>query len=284
MAWFSYLKRREAFSNREGVAAYDFSLLRSRAEQGVSAMVRVRNEAQKISHCLRSILPVFDEIILVDNASDDDTIDIVRDVIRREDSAGKIKLFSYPYRLARFGPEHAATPDDSLHSAVYYTNWTLSHCTRRYVCKWDGDMVLVRERRATFQEFLHGIQLGRRACWTLSGQTVYRDEHDDYYLARGEVNKEIEVFPYSLMCRFKKRPHLESLQRPVIFPKKDFTPVCFFELKFVDEDEFSHWSEREWPSERKRREWANYQLVRDGQVSTERFQRLGRTFLDNQVL
>jgi glycosyltransferase involved in cell wall biosynthesis len=284
MYWLSYFKQREAFSNCEGVEAYDFSLLRSRAVPGVSAMVRVRNEAQKISHCLRSILPVFDEIIVVDNASDDGTIDIVRDVIGREDTAGKIRLLSYPYRLARFGPEHAATPDDSLHSAVYYTNWTLSHCTRRYVCKWDGDMVLVRKTRTAFREFLHGLQAGRPACWTLSGQTVYRDDHGDYYLARGEINKEIEIFPYSLMCRFKKRPHLESLQRPVIFPKKDFTPVCFFELKFVDEDEFSHWSDREWPSERKRREWANYQLVRDGQVHTERFERLGRAFLDTQVL
>jgi glycosyltransferase involved in cell wall biosynthesis len=226
---------------------------------------------------------VFDEIILVDNASDDNTIAIVRDLMAREDPAGRIRLLSYPYRLARFGPEHASTPDDSLHSAVYYTNWTLSHCTRRYVCKWDGDMVLVREMRAAFQDFLRGIQFGRRTCWTLSGQTVYRDDRGDYYLARGEVNKEIEIFPYSLLCRFKKRPHLESLQRPVIFPKKDFTPVCFFELKFADEDEFSHWSDREWPSERKRREWANYQLVRGGQVSPERFQRLERTFLDDQV-
>jgi glycosyltransferase involved in cell wall biosynthesis len=283
MAWLSYFKQREEFSNREGAGAYDFSLFRSRARSGVSAMVRVRNEGQKISHCLRSILPVFDEIILVDNASDDDTVAIAQDVMAREDAEGKIRLLSYPHQLARFGPEHASTPDDSLHSAVYYTNWALSHCSCRYVCKWDGDMVLVRDTRAAFRDFLQQIQSGRRTCWTLSGQTVYRDAQGNYYLARGEVNKEIEVFPYSLICRFKKRPHLESLQRPVIFPKKDFTPVCFFELKFVDEDEFSHWSDRKWPSERKRREWANFQLVRDGHVSTERFQRLRRTFLDDQV-
>lgn len=284
MPWRSYFKRREAFANREGVPEYDFSLRRSRALPGVSAMVRVKNEAQKISYCLRSILPVFDEVILVDNASDDGTLDVVRDLSRRHPMAGKIRLLAYPYRLARFGSEHAATPDDSLHSAVYYTNWTLSHCTRRYVCKWDGDMVLVGEKRAAFQSFLHGIQSGRPACWTLSGQTVYRDTQGNFYLARGEINKEVEIFPYSLLCRFRKRPHLESLQRPVIFPKRDFSPVCFFELKFVDEDEFSHWSDRSWPSERKRREWANYQLVRDGRVSVERFEPLERTFLDDQVL
>lgn len=283
MAWLSYFRHCEEFSNHEGVEAYDFSLLRSRAKPGVSAMVRVRNEAEKISHCLRSILPMFDEIVLVDNASDDDTVAIVRDVMAREDGDEKIRLLSYPYRLARFGAEHAATPADSLHSAVYYTNWALSHCSHRYVCKWDGDMVLGRETRAEFKGFLRQIQSGWRTCWTLSGQTVYRDEHGDYYLARGEVNREVEVFPYALICRFKKRPHLESLQRPVIFPKRDFPPVCFFELKFVDEDEFAHWSSQEWSSARKRREWANFQLVRDGHVSTDRFQRLPRTFLDDQI-
>jgi len=106
-------------------------------------MVRVRNEASKIGHALRSILPVFDEIVVVDNASDDETADIVRG-IQREDGGAKVALTSYPFRLARFGPDHDQTPADSVHSAVYFSNWSLARCSRRFVCKWDGDMILVR--------------------------------------------------------------------------------------------------------------------------------------------
>jgi glycosyltransferase involved in cell wall biosynthesis len=283
MAWLPNWRNERKFSNREEQREYDFTLRRSHDTPGVSALVRVRNEAPKIGYCLRSILPFFDEIVLVDNGSDDGTADIVRDIIAREDGDRKIRLHSYPHRLARFGPEHDATAETSLHSAVYYSNWALSHCSRRFVCKWDGDMVLNREVRVAFADFLRRIQSGWRKRWTLAGQTVYRGLDGSYYLAIGEVNREVEVFPYGHRCSFTKRRHWEYLTHPITVRKGDFAPVAFYELKFVDADEFDHWSTREWPSERKRREWRNYHLVKAGQTDPSRFQRMTPTFLDSEV-
>ncbi len=271
------------FSNREEQREYDFTLLRSHEKSGVSALVRVRNEAPKIGYCLRSILPFFDEIVLVDNGSDDGTVDMVREIIAREDPDRKIQLYSYPHRLARFGPEHDVTPEDSLKSAVYYSNWALSRCTRRFVCKWDGDMVLVREARGAFHQFLRRIQDGIRKRWTLAGQTIYRGANGDFFLAVGEVNREVEIFPNGHACSFRKMRHWEGLAHPLRVRRGDFPPLAFYELKFVDADEFDHWSTREWPSERKRREWSNYQLVKAGRIDPRLFQPLPATFLDTEV-
>ena len=246
-------------------------------------MVRVRNEEQKISHCLRSILGVFDEIVLVDNGSDDATASIVRNLAPTAPGGDRLTMLSYPHRLARFGPEHGATPEDSVHSAVYFTNWALSHCSYRYVCKWDGDMVLRRAAREPFVRFLRDIRTGPRKCWVLAGQTVYRGPSGEFFMATGEVNREVEIFPYSLACRFHKHPSWERLRRPFYFRKGEFDPVCFFELKYVDEDEFDHWSSTEWQTERKRREWANFQLVRNGEADANGFERFPASFLDSEM-
>ena len=277
------LKSHYRFSNCERLKSYDFELPRSRSRGGVSALVRVKNESQKIRHCLLSILPIFDEIVLVDNASSDDTVKIVMEIKERHDRNGKIQLFSYPFQLARFGPEHDNTPENSVYSAVYYSNWALSHCSRRFVCKWDGDMLLKRACRQQFRGFLNRVQDHRNACWMLTGQTVYRDLSGEFYLAMGDVNQDVEVLPNEYACRFVKRKHWEAIQWPRRYRLKKFDPVCFYELKFVDEDEFSHWSTREWPSERKRREWENYWLVKEGEIPEGEFEKLPATFLDEEV-
>ncbi|MFQ5530432.1 MAG: glycosyltransferase family 2 protein [Gemmatimonadota bacterium] len=277
-----YLLPKKTFRNIEGLRDFNFTLFRERSRPGVSGMVRVRNEERKIEYALRSILPVFDEIIVVDNGSTDRTAELVRDVQSRIDAAAKIRLFSYPHTLARFGPEHGRTAENSVHSAVYFTNWALSHCSHEYVCKWDGDMVLRREAAPAFHDFLQTLRPGRKGCWVLAGQTVYRAATGEFYLAKGEVNEEIEVFPYGLAYRFVKDPHWERFRRPFYLPKGKFEQVCFYELKDVGEREFDHWSTTDWPSERKKREWRNYHRVLEGRLNAS-FDRLSPTFLDDQI-
>ncbi len=271
-----------SYRNREGHARFDFRLPATSVHPGVSAMVRARNEASKIGACLQSILPLFDEIIVVDNGSEDGTADLVRALQRDEPRGNRIVLRQYPFRLARFGPEHRQVAADSIHSAVYFSNWALAQCSRRFVCKWDADMVAVRETRAEFGAFLEAVQRGYPKGWSLAGQTIYRDANGDYLLAIGEVNREVELVPAGRGCRFVKKPHWEHLARPPWVRRGDFIPVAFYELKFVLESEFGHWSTTEWPSPRKRREWHNFESIRNGTVDQDRFRLLDRTFLDDQ--
>ena len=274
------------FRNREGNGEFSFVLPRALPDgnraPGTSAFVRARDEASKIEHCLRSILPVFDEIHVIDNGSRDATAEIVRQVQESAAGGAKIRLHSYPFAVSRFGPEHARTPGDSLHSLVYFTNWALSRCTRRHVCKWDADMVLARERREALAGLLAGLGRGWPAAWSLAGRTVYRAPDGSFFAPRGEVNREVRIFPLGYDVRFHWREHWEELIRPRWLRTHHFAPVCFHELKFLDEAEFDHWSTTAFPSPRKRREWASFKRLRAGDPrGSDR--RLPATFLDEEV-
>jgi len=270
------------FRNREGNSEFSFVLPRRNRAPGTSAFVRAKDEASKIEYCLRSILPVFDEIHVIDNGSRDDTGEIVRRLQRSGDGGAKILLHSYPFRVGRFGPEHDETPADSLHSLVYFTNWSLSRCTRRYACKWDADMVLAREQRGAFRDLLGGLGSGWPAAWSLAGQTVYRTPDGAFLAPRGEVNREVRIAPCGYSIRFHKREHWEQLIRPRWLRTHHLAPVCFYELKFLDEEEFDHWSTTEFRSPRKRREWASFQRLREGRWDGA-VHRLPATFVDDRV-
>jgi len=122
-----FLGRSTPFRNREGFRNFDFVLRGQRDRAGVSAIVRVRNEEQKILYTLASIFEIFDEIVLVDNRSEDDSLMIVRDFKEQRDTGDKIKVYLYPFRIARNGEESINTPEDSVHSQTYYLNWSLAH-------------------------------------------------------------------------------------------------------------------------------------------------------------
>lgn len=278
------LAGQEHFKNREGRRDFDFTLLKESKRQGVSALVRARNEEQKINHCLRSIIDVFDEVVFVDNGSEDGTLAIVKRIKEKEDRGDRLRICDYPFKLARFGSEHDRMPENSVHSAVYYSNWGIAQCSFAYVCKWDGDMVLRKEAKQPLMEHLGRLHDRAPQCWTLPGQTIYRDLKRDYYhLAKGEINKEIMLFPYGFNPRFYKDKHWECLKCRPRLPVSHFLPVTFYELKFVDENEFSHWSTNDWPSERKKREWANFHDVKAGNCPGDRFEKLPATFLDDQL-
>ncbi|WP_419939170.1 hypothetical protein [Candidatus Palauibacter sp.] len=273
---------RMEFRNGEGNEEYAFSLPRRNRAPGTSAFVRARDEGTKIEYCLRSILPVFDEIHVIDNGSRDETAGIVRRVQRSADGGAKVRLHSYPFALGRFGPEHDRTPHDSVHSLVYFTNWALSRCTRRYACKWDADMVLAREQRGAFAGLLAQLGGGWPAAWSLAGRTVYRTPNGSFLAPRGEVNREVRIAPCGYPVRFHKRQHWEQLIRPRWLRTHHFAPVCFYELKFLEEGEFDHWSTTEFPSPRKRREWASFQRLREGRADGA-VHSLPATFLDDQI-
>lgn len=283
--WNKRIRKRQDFENREGLLNFNFTLFESRLREGVSALLRVKNEEEKIHYCLMSIMDIFDEIVLVDNGSEDKTLDVVRKFKETYDKTeDKIKIYSYPFKIARFGPEHFNTPEDSVCNSTYYYNWNLSHCSFKYVCKWDGDMVLRRKAKKSFKTFLERIQKDEKKCWVLFGQTIYRDLRGNYHLAVGEVNSEIEVFPYGFNPRFYKIELLMALQsRPKLRVDK-FEEIVFYELKFVNENEFSHWSTNGCPpTERKKREWENYHLVKEGNIDKGRFEKLSSSFLEDEV-
>jgi hypothetical protein len=266
--------RNRRFRNREGLREYDFVLPRRGKGAGVSVMLRARNEENKIITCLSSILPLFDEIVFVDNGSVDSTLELVRRFKRDHDRNEVIVIHEYPHDVATYGERHQATPKDSVHSPVYFYNWCRAKCTRRYVCKWDADMALANGATDAFHAFLVSIAEGPQTLGSFPLQTLYRAA-GIWYLAKGDVNEEARVFPNRSAMRFEKALHWEALRTSgVELPTRSLGQMLAYELKDTAEDEFSHWTTTDFPTPRKKLEWRNFNLVKNGELSPELFEPL----------
>jgi hypothetical protein len=144
-------------------------------------------------------------------------------------------------------------------------------------------MVLRREVRGSFKRFLDQIQTSRQCGWIIYGQTIYRDGQRQYYLAKDEINGEIAIFPNRISTRYRKVDLFELLSSNPPLPQAELDGVTFYELKFTDEDEFSHWSSSDIPTARKKRELENFHLVKSNNILSSTFQKLPATFLDDQI-
>jgi hypothetical protein len=270
-----------AFRNREGFAEYDFVLPGRASAAGVTAMLRAKNEAGKIKLCLSSALHLFDEIVFIDNASSDGTLQLVEQFKADHDRQDRIQIYSYPHRIARCGDEHWSTPEDSVHSLVYYYNWCRSKCRCGHLFKWDADMALAKNATQPLRELFSTLDVEKPTFYSFPLQTVYR-KGGDWYLAHGEVNKEPRLAPNMSAIRYFKARHWEQLNSDITVDQHEIASVYIYELKDVSEDEFNHWTPGvDWPTNRKRREWANYQLVKSGELERERFERLGSDFTED---
>lgn len=252
----------QQFKNVENLAEFDFKLQRrSTHAPGVSAMLRIKNEASKITGCLSSIHDVFDEIIVVNNGSTDNTKDLVYAFIK-SNGATNIYFYDYPFIIARCGKENEETPENSVNSLAYYYNWCLSKCTKKWVFKWDGDMVLPRSSKNTAIGLLQQIQSGGARLWNIRGQTVYVDSEGHCWASLAEINHEEMCYPNNPMIHYRKEKNWERLRAPFSVQEEYPDDVIFYEVKDTREDEFSHWSSLDNLTPRKRTELNNFNLVK----------------------
>lgn len=112
--------------------------------EAITAMMRIRNEAEFLEAAVSSIVDVVDRILLVDNLSTDATPAIIERLSKQYPDT--IEATHYPYQVARVGAEnrklHAGeNPDDSPNLLSNYYNWCLARCRTEFVLKWDGDMI-----------------------------------------------------------------------------------------------------------------------------------------------
>ena len=241
----------DAYKNAENQNKYNFTRLRFgfKRKKGVSAMLRLKNEEANIKSVLISCLKVFDEIVIIDNNSTDETMNIVASVRDIQSSyAEKIKTFAYPFDIARCGQENYECAENSVHSLAFFYNYCLSLCEFSHVFKWDGDMILPDHMVNSFQAFKNRLFKKDALCTPLStvfgvplGITVFRGHNGKNYFKASEVEAEPRLFENRSDVRFVKDILWERLfSSPLVKTIRSNQPL-FVELKDVGQDEFSHW-------------------------------------------
>lgn len=119
--------------------------MKSDLKNGLSGILRVRNEEEFVEACIDSCIEALDELIIVYN----DCTDSTPDIIERKRSEHPTKIKVYPYEHEIYGTNLSkekfektlALPDDSPHLLCNYYNFALSKVSYQYAMKIDADQI-----------------------------------------------------------------------------------------------------------------------------------------------
>lgn len=234
---------------------------------GFTAVLRVKNEAASLPFVLPPLFEAVREVVVVDNNSDDGTPDVARETAARCGAADRLRVHDYPFAVSRCGQEHLETPAESVHSLTHFYNWSFSHVRTRYSLKWDGDMVLTPEGVRYYQAL--EWQLGRTSTSvTMPRLSLYVKDERRAWLDTGLFNRESYGYPMSPDFTYIKAFEWEMRHVPSDAAKVKLPEGICVELKWLDGDEFSHWTDPEAYDEvrqgRKKREWEVFHGLLDG--------------------
>ncbi|MCD6639313.1 MAG: hypothetical protein LT071_05305 [Nocardioides sp.] len=259
-------------SNLEGHTDFDITWpwQEGPLPRGATAVLRVKNEQPGLRFVLPPLLRACDHVLVVDNGSDDGTADEARRVAAEHGLADRLTVRDYPFAVARAGAEHLAVNERSVHSLAYFYNWCFSHVRTRYSWKWDGDMVLSTEGEASLADL--SWQVGAAdAVVRVPRHGLYVASPGQAFLDLGLRNVEEWGFPMGPDFVYAKAPEWEIRTTPEHYPEVELPAGLCVELKWLDGDEFAHWTAPEsfatsLRNRRKRREWTVFHALRAGEV------------------
>jgi glycosyltransferase involved in cell wall biosynthesis/thioredoxin-like negative regulator of GroEL len=209
----------------------------STLKNGLSMVIRAKNEEATIEQCLKTILPHVDEVIFVDNGSTDQTRLIAE---RLQQDYFNLKVYSYPIQIPPIGREHAqAVLNHSTNTLGHYYNWCLSHTTLTNFAKWDADYISIEEN---FVEMITQFQLRTRGdnftLW-FSGLELYTDG-TRYWVDTNSLHNEYRVFSRKHGAHWVNLPPWEEIEQSYLYRahKLVYEKPVYIELFRLDEIEF----------------------------------------------
>jgi glycosyltransferase involved in cell wall biosynthesis len=255
-------------TNREGLEEYALRWVWGPGGQrpGFTAVVRARDEARSLPFVLPPLLRSVERVVLVDNGSADGTPEVAEQVAKGAGLAEKLDVYAYPFDVSRCGPEHLGTHPESVHSLAYFYNWSFSHVRTRYALKWDADMVPTPRGERALRDLAWQLE-GVEGAITLRRDPVYVESERVAYVDTIPGKPEPWGWRNSPEHTFGKAFDWElMLPQPGDHVLRLPDSVCF-ELKWLDADEFAHWSHSEFKDQinaRKRRDWEVFHALREG--------------------
>lgn len=165
-------------------------------DPGLSFIIRAKNESLNVNLCLSSLLPLcFEfpnqiEIIYVDNNSQDSTFIMAKDFEKYK----QIKVYKYPTKIAKCGPDHVKAVNNGGKSSVAtFYNWCINRATKTNIIKWDADFIAIIDN---LREMILKFNLiNTRTIFNLwcSGETMFIDS-GEFYLKKNSYYDEFRCF------------------------------------------------------------------------------------------
>ncbi len=260
--------RQTEWSNREGHGEYGvrWGWVDGPSASGFTAVLRVKDEARSLPWVLPGVLRSVERVVVVDNASTDGTPEVAERVAEGAGLGGRLEVLSYPFAVSRCGPEHLGTPPDSVHSLTYFYNWSFSHVRTRYALKWDGDMVLTPQGERVLRDLAWQLE-GVEAIMRMRRAAVYVESDRVAYVDLAYSHGELWGWPNTPNHTFIKCFDWEFVQ-PFADHLIELPNIMCFELKWLEADEFAHWSDTGFDkaimNARKRRDQKLFRALHEG--------------------
>ena len=223
---FKWLKNIEWLKEYE-ILAESFSS--KNRKDWISWFARLRNWWEFLEQVIESHVSYLDEIILVDNNSEDNTREICEKMQRKYPKI--IKIYKYePEVYKLWTKEYAEVSENSIYDMSYYYNRVLSKTTYKYAIKIDDDHIVIPE---VLEEIINSI----RKNWLNKFVSVWLynviQKWDDLYLP---VNApfawlywDFWFFPVSENTYFVKDKKCENFIHNL---RTKYWWLWFFHLKF----------------------------------------------------
>jgi glycosyltransferase involved in cell wall biosynthesis len=214
-----------------------------------SAFWRLYNSEEFLEKTVESHINLFDEIILVNNFSIDNTEKICKKLEKKYPS--KIKFYNYPFEIYKiWTKEYKLCEENSVHSLSYYYNWTLSKTNYEYVIKLDDDHIVIEKNISNIINKIrlnwlnHFLQLPLLNIYNINDKLSF--SYNDIKSSFAWLFWDFGFFKISERTYFIKQKNAESL----IFPYKIKTDkISFLHLKWLKKD---MWLKNYWKIVQKR--------------------------------
>jgi len=200
--------------------------------EGISFIVRVRNEESTLEQCLRSLSPLkFPyEIIVILHMCTDGSRAIAE---RLRDEGMPIQIHVYGTPISRAGYETLVTDATSFHSMVYYSKWCYSRTdTYAWKFRWDSDFIAT----SGLIEYLNSTSWGKPyGPMRIHVLTNVSDNHafGEYYVSSGPL-----VFKKHL---FWEQVDIEDAHDAIASP-----PHVYIDHASKLDNKKAYWDESSW--------------------------------------
>ena len=178
---------------------------------GISALVRLKDEETWIEASLRSSRGLFDEYVVVDNASTDRSRAIVENLQREE---------GFPITLL----------SSTSSSLAEVSNLGLHQTQYRWVIRWDADFIAWTSGPraiANLREKILSLPTRRHAVIYLTAIDLLGDL---WHCSPGTTRSEDYLFTYSPSLHFLMLPRFDALRYPKHYPVTRWTEPWFLHV------------------------------------------------------
>jgi glycosyltransferase involved in cell wall biosynthesis len=212
----------------------DYLFSNKKLRNGVSFLIRAKNEADFIASCITSIVDLGCDIIFVDNGSSDGTYEIAQELSKK---ISNLFVYSFPLDVPKANsPKHAIeVKQRTANTLGYYYNFCLDKVTTKNFIKWDADFLPITKNLREMLDEYHLRTRGDNFALYFCGKALYLNKKD-VFLDDLSMYNEFRAFSKEHSAKYVNLAEWEEMDQTYLYKanKLEYRKPVFLERKNVE--------------------------------------------------